>query len=91
MSENYENMSNEEIKEQLEWSDHHEFSYNYAIWAFEEIDRLNNIINKCMESVCCIEHNLEKYEEVGLDHFDYALEKTRELKEYLYEELKENK
>lgn len=56
----------------------------------EEIDRLNNIINECMESVCCIEHNLEKYEEVGLDHFDYALEKTRELKEYLYEELKEN-
>lgn len=46
MSKNYENMSNEEIKEQLEWSDHHEFSYNYAIWAFEEIDRLNNIINQ---------------------------------------------
>lgn len=56
----------------------------------KEIDRLNNIINECMESVSCIEHNLEKYEEIGLDHFDYALEKTRELKEYLYEELKEN-
>lgn len=61
------------------------------ITLLDENERLNNIINECMESICCIEHNLEKYEEVGLDHFDYALEKTRELKEYLYEELKENK
>lgn len=37
---NYKNMSDEEIKEQLEWSDHHEFSYGYSIWAFEKIKQL---------------------------------------------------
>lgn len=56
----------------------------------KEITRLNNIIDECLDSVCCIEHNLEKYEEVGLDHFEYALNKTRELKDYLIE-LKEGK
>ena len=43
---NYKDMTTEEIKEQLEWSDQHEFSYGYSIWAFEEIERLNNIINE---------------------------------------------
>lgn len=42
---NYKNMTNEEIKEQLEWSDRHEFSYGYSMWAFEEIERLNKIIH----------------------------------------------
>ena len=37
---NYKNMSNEEIKEQLEWSDQHEFSYGYSIWAFNELKQL---------------------------------------------------
>ena len=37
---NYKNMSNEEIKEQLEWSDQYEFSYGYSIWAFNEIEQL---------------------------------------------------
>ena len=43
---NYKNMNNEEIKEQLEWSDQYEFSYGYSMWAFKEIERLNNIINE---------------------------------------------
>lgn len=55
----------------------------------KENERLNNIINECLQSVCYIEHNLDKYEEIGLDHFDYAQKKTEELKEYLIEELKE--
>lgn len=83
MSKNYENMSNEEIKEQLEWSDHHEFSYNYAIWAFEEIDRLNNIINE-----------LEKYihNELVLDFYnnDMPCELIINKMEKMIKELKEN-
>ena len=57
MSKNYENMSNEEIKEQLEWSDHHEFSYNYAIWAFEEIDRLNKEYERIYNENCKLREN----------------------------------
>ena len=49
------NMSREEIIEQLEWSDSHEFSYDYAFYALEEIDRLNNIIEE-----------LEKYIKIDL-------------------------
>ena len=84
MSENYENMSNEEIKEQLEWSDHHEFSYNYAIWAFEEINRLNNIINE-LEKYIKTEAKIELYKDKnGFRTFadsDDILNKLKELKE----------
>lgn len=79
MSENYENMSNEEIKEQLEWSDHHEFSYNYAIWAFEEINRLNNIINELEKWIK--ENNLGKYRTENVVDTDELLDKLKELKE----------
>lgn len=54
----------------------------------QELGRYKNIVDECLQSVCCIEHNLDKYEEIGLDHFDYARKKTTELKEYLIEELK---
>lgn len=78
MSKNYENMSNEEIKEQLEWSDHHEFSYNYAIWAFEEIDRLNNIIETMLE------FNFFK-EECPLN-FGFGDEKEEKAQDVFYED-----
>jgi hypothetical protein len=80
-------MSNEEIKEQLEWSDHHEFSYNYAIWAFEEIDRLNNLINGLEEYIKPYLYMLngiqdrDIYEQCQLDDFTDIMEKLQELKE----------
>lgn len=40
----YKNMSNKEILNQIEWSDNNEFSYDYSLWAFNEIKRLNTII-----------------------------------------------
>lgn len=52
---NYKNMSDEEIKEQLEWSDHHEFSYGYSIWAFEKIKQLkkqkDNVVEYCKKAI----------------------------------------
>ena len=51
----------------------------------QELERYKNIIDKVLESVCCIEHNLDKYEEIGLDHLEYAQNKIAELKEYLIE------
>lgn len=50
-----------------------------------ELERYKNIIDEVLESVCCIEHNLDKYEEIGLDHLEYAQNKIAELKEYLIE------
>lgn len=67
MSENYENMTNREIKEQLEWSDHHEFSYNYAIWAFEEIDRLTKEYERM--------YNELVYSKVEIDRLDKEYER----------------
>lgn len=48
-------------------------------------------IEEILSMVSTIEHNLEKYEEVGLDHFEYALKKTRELKDYVIETLESDK
>jgi len=43
---NYENMTTDDILYQLEWSDPNEFSYNYSMWAFKELENLKNIINE---------------------------------------------
>lgn len=51
----------------------------------QKLERYKNIIDEVLESVCCIEHNLDKYEEIGLDHLEYAQNKIAELKEYLIE------
>ena len=51
----------------------------------KELDKYKNIVDEVLESVCCIEHNLDKYEEIGLDHLEYAQNKIAELKEYLIE------
>lgn len=55
----------------------------------QENDQLKDSIEEILSMVSIIEHNLEKYEEVGLDHFDYALKKTRELKDYVIETIYE--
>ena len=54
----------------------------------QENKQLKEDIDNVLEMVCCIEHNLDKYEEVGLDHFDYAQRKVIELKDYLLEILR---
>ena len=53
-------------------------------------NELKDNIEEVLNMVCTIEHNLKKYEEVGLDHFDYALKKTEELKSYVMEILEGN-
>ena len=49
----------------------------------QKVEQLENIIKEALDLVCCIEHNLDKYEEIGLDHLEYARNKVEELKEYL--------
>ena len=51
----------------------------------QKLERYKNIIDEVLESVCSIQHNLDKYEEIGLDHLEYAQNKIAELKEYLIE------
>ena len=61
-------MTTEEIKEQLEWSDSHEFSYGYSMWAFKEIERLNNIIEKLEQ-----ENAVLKTQVVNKDKYSYGI------------------
>ena len=56
----YKNMSNKEIMEQIEWSDNHEFTYDYSLWAFNEIDRLNKIIDELEKDLNYQINDLEK-------------------------------
>lgn len=46
---NYKNMSKEEILYQLEWSDQHEFSYGYAVWAFKKLNKYEERIDKAID------------------------------------------
>lgn len=58
----------------------------------QENQSLKDSMQTIMEMVCTIEHNIDKYEEIGTeDHFEYAQKKTWELKDYLYDLLKEDK
>lgn len=78
---NYEDMTNEEIKKQLEWSDTHEFSYGYSMWAFDEIERLNNIIDELENDIKAqieITKEIENLEEQTA--FEYCLVRLKELK-----------
>lgn len=55
----------------------------------QENQHLKETISKILNKVSTIEHNLEKFEEIGTDeHFDYALKKVWKLKEYLISILK---
>lgn len=70
----YQNMNNEEIKEQLEWSDQHEFSYGYSMWAFKEIERLNNRIDKAIEYIEKSDDNENSYSDYDIEyHFKKEL------------------
>lgn len=80
---NYKNMSNEEIKRQLEWSDQYEFSYGYSMWAFKEIERLNNIINKIRKWLeedykSTIDNEVCDYPRYYLDKFDEIVGSDKE-------------
>lgn len=44
-------MTKAEQIRQLEWSDHHEFSYGYAYYLLEENQQLEKIINKAIEFI----------------------------------------
>ena len=55
----------------------------------DRLDQLEELLDKTINDICYIEHNLEKYEELGHlpgmkeKHFDYALNKVYKLKETL--------
>lgn len=53
-------------------------------------NELKDSIEEILSMVSTIEHNLEKYEEVGLDHLDYAIKKVWELKDFVKETLEGN-
>lgn len=58
----------------------------------QENQSLKDSMQTIMEMVCTIEHNIDKYEEIGTEnHFEYAQKKTWELKDYLYDLLKGDK
>ena len=71
------NMSREEIIEQLKWSDPYEFSYDYAFYALEKIDKLNNIINELGKYL--IEMSDRSWNDNGA--YDDVLDKLKELRE----------
>lgn len=49
------------------------------------IEQLQQELTKILQEVGIIQHNLEKYEEIGTwEHFDYALHKSWELHNYLF-------
>lgn len=78
---NYKNMSDEEIKEQLEWSDHHEFSYEYSIWAFEKIKQLKKQKDDIVEYISkhCVNEKISK--QVG--YKCYTMADTNELEKIM--------
>lgn len=47
----YKDMTEAETLRQLEWSDHHEFSYDYAMWSFKKLKEYKEVINKIKEIV----------------------------------------
>ena len=58
----------------------------------QENQELKDSIKLIMEMACEIEHNIDKYEEIGLEnHFELAQKKAWELKDYLYNLLKGDK
>ena len=64
---------------QLEWSDHHEFSYGYAYYLLEEKQQLKERINKAIEYM---ERELGYLQKDGFKAFgdlDYAQEEVEEL------------
>lgn len=56
----------------------------------QENKQLKDNMKEVLDMVSTIEHNLEKYEEIGLDHFDYAIKKVWELKSYVIDILEGN-
>lgn len=48
----YKDMTEVETLRQLEWSDHHEFSYDYAMWSFKKLKDYKEVIDK-------IKYNIE--------------------------------
>lgn len=45
----YKDMTEAETLRQLEWSDHHEFSYDYAMWSFKKLKEYKEVIDKIKE------------------------------------------
>lgn len=65
-------MTKAEQIRQLEWSDHHEFSYGYAYYLLEENQQLEKIINKAIEyiSECCLYDEETKIFNDDLDYYE---------------------
>lgn len=65
-------MTKAEQIRQLEWSDHHEFSYGYAYYLLKENEQLKERINKAIEYILdtCVDNMM--YDGVH----DYMFDKT---------------
>lgn len=63
--------------------------YGYIEKLEDRYNELKDVLEDVLRMGCCIKHNIEKYEEVGLDHLEYALCKTEELNDFVREVLEE--
>ena len=88
MMNNIENMSEEERKRQLEWSDTHEFGTAYAYYLLDYITNLqeeNKDLQKRFNALLEAHKILDELEQEKQDRIDKAVELLKEAQEGLEE------